>query len=70
MRAKNDWRAGIVAAALVQASACVRYCHMQRSRPWARYPHGVWFQAYRGKTGAREAFRWYAPSASLTGVDA
>eukprot|EP00972_Heterocapsa_arctica_P050718 7455588-Heterocapsa_arctica.AAC.1 len=43
---------------------------MQRSRPWARYQHGVWFQAYRGKTGSGEAFKWYAPSASLTGVDA
>ena len=61
MLAASDWRTGVVAAGLCMAYACVRYKHIQRSRPWTRAAHGCRFQAFRDRKGDRTAFLWYLP---------
>ena len=53
-----------LAMALAMAHGCIRYIHLQRSRPLYRTASFVVFQAFRGKTksdGVRAAFQWVLP---------
>ncbi len=69
MERVRDWRMLVVASALICAYACMRFGHLQRSRPVRAAEVGVWFLAYRGKQAGRAQFYWFLPRFGITGID-